>query len=168
MKTLLTWTLAALTIVAMNTQLDAAAADKPKEEKADGAKKGRGKLVHMVAFKFKDTAGSEGIRKVEDAFAALPSKIPQIATFETGTNVSPEKLDKGFTHGYLLTFHSAKDRDDYLVHPAHKEFGALVGPQVADVFVIDFWSKKAGKSGDKAAKKADKALKKEKADTKDK
>lgn len=112
-------------------------------EAAEG-KKGRGRLVHMVAFKFKDSATSSDIHKVEEAFAALPGKIPQIASYEAGTNVSPEKLDKGFTHGFLLTFHSAKDRDDYLVHPAHKEFGAMLGPYLGDVFVIDFWTHGSG------------------------
>lgn len=98
----------------------------------------RGNLVHMVAFKFKPEAGAEKIREVERAFAALPGKIPQIRSFEWGTNVSPEKLDKGFTHGFILTFDNAADRDAYLVHPAHKAFGELVGPVLADVFVIDF------------------------------
>lgn len=97
---------------------------------------------HVVAFKFKDTASAEQIREVEDAFAALPGKIREIKSFRSGTNISPEKLDKGFTHGFLLTFKSEKDRDAYLVHPDHKAFGALVGPVLADVFVIDFWSAK--------------------------
>lgn len=110
---------------------------------AQGARQARGKLVHMVSFKFKDTATREDIRKVEEAFAALPGKIPQIASYEWGTNVSPEKHDKGFTHGFLLTFQSSKDRDDYLVHPDHQAFGSLVGAHLADVFVIDFWAEKA-------------------------
>lgn len=125
---------------------------------ADAPKKGRGKLVHMVAFKFKDSASKEDIQKVEEAFAALPAKIPQIASFEAGTNVSPEKLDKGFTHGFLLTFHTQTDRDEYLVHSDHKEFGKIIGPYIADVFVMDFWAQKAPKAG-KPAK--DKAKKKE-------
>lgn len=127
---------------------------------AEPAKKGRGRLVHMVAFKFKDTATAADIRKVEDAFAALPGKIPQIASFESGTNVSPEKHDKGFTHGFLLTFRSAKDRDDYLVHPDHQAFGGIVGPHLADVFVIDFWTDKANAKG--GAKSESKKEKKEK------
>lgn len=100
--------------------------------------KKRGTLVHMVAFKFKPEAGAEKVREVERAFAVLPAKIPQIRTFEWGTNVSPEKLDKGFTHGFILTFDNDKDRDAYLVHPDHEAFGKLVGPVLADVFVIDF------------------------------
>ena len=65
---------------------------------------------------------------MEDAFRALKGKIPEIISYEWGTNVSPEKHDKGFTHGFILTFKSDKDRDTYLVHPAHKKFGELVGP----------------------------------------
>ncbi|HXG48218.1 MAG TPA: Dabb family protein [Methylomirabilota bacterium] len=98
------------------------------------------KLQHVVAFKFKETATREQIKEVEDAFRALKTKIPQIKEYQWGTNVSPEKHDKGFTHGFVLTFHSEKDRDDYLVHPDHKAFGKLVGPVLADVFVIDFWT----------------------------
>ncbi len=127
---------------------------------ADAPKKGRGKLIHMVAFKYKESSTKEDIQKVEEAFAALPGKIPQIASFESGTNVSPEKLDKGFTHGYLLTFHSQTDRDEYLVHPDHKEFGKIVGPHLADVFVIDFWGQKPAKAGKEG--KAPKAKKKDK------
>jgi hypothetical protein len=98
-------------------------------------------LRHVVAFKFKDGTATEKIKEVEDAFRALKGKIPEIVAYEWGTNISPEKHDKGFTHGFILTFKSEKDRDAYLVHPDHKKFGALVGPVLGDVFVIDFWAK---------------------------
>ena len=58
-----------------------------------------------------------------------------------GINNSPENKNKGCTHGFILTFHTEKDRDAYLVHPQHKEFGKLVGPLLDDVFVLDFWAK---------------------------
>lgn len=100
-----------------------------------------GRLQHVVAFKFKEDATTAQVESVEKAFAALPGKIKVIQHFEWGTNVSPENLDKGFTHGFILTFKTAADRDAYLVHPDHKAFGSLVGPLLADVFVIDFWAK---------------------------
>jgi len=99
------------------------------------------KLQHVVSFKFKSTATSQDIAKVEAAFRALKQSIPQIVAFEWGTNVSKEKKDKGFTHCYILTFKSEPDRDAYIVHPEHKAFGKLVRPLLEDVFVIDFWSK---------------------------
>jgi hypothetical protein len=99
---------------------------------------GRAKLRHMVAFKFKETATPEHIKQVENAFRALKTKIPQILSFEWGTNVSPEKFDKGFTHGFILGFKDNKARDIYLAHPDHKKFADLAGPMLADIFVIDF------------------------------
>jgi hypothetical protein len=108
---------------------------------AADAKKKKSKLRHVVAFKFKDTATPEQIKKIETAFTALPTKISQVDKFEWGTNNSPEKRNKGCTHCFILTFKSEKDRDAYLVHPAHKEFGSLVAPVLDDVFVFDFWTK---------------------------
>jgi hypothetical protein len=100
-----------------------------------------GKLKHVVCFKFKSTAKPEDIQKVEEAFQQLKGKIPQVASLEWGTNVSPEQRNKGFTHCFLLSFNSDKDRDTYLEHPEHKAFGKIVGPVLDDVFVIDFWAK---------------------------
>jgi len=97
-------------------------------------------LRHVVLFKFKDTATPAQIKEVEDAFRALRSRISVIKQFEWGTNVSPENLNQGFTHCFFLTFSSAADRDAYLVHPAHKDFGKLLGPYLDKVTVIDFWS----------------------------
>lgn len=108
---------------------------------AENTSEKKGKVLrHVVAFKFKETASKEDIKKVEDAFRDLKKKIPQIKEYEWGLNNSPEKHNKGTTHGFILTFHSEKDRDDYLVHPDHKKFGGIVGPVLADVFVIDFWA----------------------------
>ena len=52
------------------------------------------KLQHVVAFKFKEDATNEQIRKVEKAFVALKDKIPEIADLEWGTNNSPKVLTK--------------------------------------------------------------------------
>jgi hypothetical protein len=101
-----------------------------------------GKVHHVVCFKFKSTASSQDIKKVEEAFVALKSKVPGIDSLKWGTNVSKEQRNKGFTHCFILTFKSEKERDDYLEHPEHKAFGSLVGPVVDDVFVIDFTPKK--------------------------
>ena len=98
------------------------------------------KLRHVVLFKFKEEADPAAIRKVEEAFAALPGKIPQIKGFEWGLNNSPEGLNKGFTHCFMLTFDSEEDRAIYLPHPDHKAFGALLGAILEDVTVVDYWT----------------------------
>ena len=97
-------------------------------------------LRHVVLFKFKESSTAEDIKNVETAFAALPSKIPEIVNFEWGTNNSPEGLEKGFTHCFFLTFKSEADRDAYLPHPDHKAFGDVVSPHLEDVLVVDYWA----------------------------
>jgi Stress responsive A/B Barrel Domain len=98
-------------------------------------------LRHVVLFKFKEGTTAEQVKQVEDAFGALPAKIKLIKGFEWGTNVSPENLAQGYTHCFLLTFSSDKDRDAYLVDPAHKEFGNLLKPYLEKVLVVDFWAR---------------------------
>lgn len=99
-------------------------------------------LRHVVMFSFKESSTPEDIKKVEDAFRALPSKIKEIKGFEWGTNNSPEGLSQGFTHCFFLTFNSEKGREVYLPHPAHKEFGRTLGPHLEKVLVVDYWAKK--------------------------
>lgn len=95
---------------------------------------------HVVVFKYKAEASSDQISQINEAFRALEGKIPGIISFEYGTNNSPEGLNKGFTHVYLLTFENAAARDAYLPHPEHEAFGALLGELdiLEDVFVIDY------------------------------
>ena len=100
-----------------------------------------GTVRHVVLFQFKDGTKPEEIRKIEDAFRALPAKIPQIVGFEWGTNISPENKADGFTHCFFLTFKDVKDRDAYLPHPAHKAFGAVLRPSLKKVLVIDYVAK---------------------------
>ncbi|TDQ18475.1 stress responsive alpha/beta barrel protein [Algoriphagus boseongensis] len=98
-------------------------------------------LRHVVLFGFKETSSPEDVQMIVDAFKALPSKISEIKGFEWGVNSSPEGLNQGLTHAFTLTFHSDADRDAYLPHPAHKEFGQILGPHLDKVTVLDYWTK---------------------------
>jgi hypothetical protein len=93
---------------------------------------------HVVSFKFKKDAAPADIRKVEEAFAALKTKIPQIQSLEWGTNVSGENLDKGFTHMWVVSFADAAAVKTYIDHPDHQAFVQLLKPTLEDAFVIDF------------------------------
>jgi len=99
-------------------------------------------LRHVVLFKFKDGTSSQEIREIENAFRALPGKVDAICDFEWGTDVSVENLQQGFTHCFLVTFRSEADRAEYLPHPAHKEFGEMLGPYLDKVLVVDYWTKR--------------------------
>ena len=96
------------------------------------------KIRHVVCFKFKEDATEAQIKKVEKAFAGLKKKIPEIKGLEWGVNNSPEGLNKGFTHCFIVTFADEKERAIYLPHPDHKAFVAILKPILDDAFVIDF------------------------------
>ena len=96
-------------------------------------------LKHAVFFKFKDDASPEDVKKIEEAFAALPSKIDSIKAFEWGTNNSPEGKDDGFTHCFMVTFDSEAGREAYLPHADHKAFVEILKPVLDKVRVLDFW-----------------------------
>lgn len=126
------WTLVGL--LALAVVAGSLKAQQPAVEK----KPNIGKLRHMVLLKFKDDAPAAEVKKIEDAFRALPSKVPEVVDFEWGTNNSPEGLADGFTHCFFVTFNDEKGRDVYLPHPAHKEFVTLLKPHLEKVLVIDY------------------------------
>ncbi|MXV16575.1 Dabb family protein [Hufsiella ginkgonis] len=100
------------------------------------------RLRHVVLFKFKDASSAADIKKVEDAFRALPARISTIRDFEWGKNNSPEGQNQGFTHCFFVSFDSEKDRDVYLPHPAHSAFVEVLKPHLDKVLVIDYWAGK--------------------------
>lgn len=97
-------------------------------------------LRHVVLFGWKAGADTAEIKRVVTAFKALSGQINTIKHFEWGVNNSPENLNQGLTHCFFVTFASEKDRDDYLVHPAHKAFTQLLPNILEKVTVLDYWA----------------------------
>ena len=110
-------------------------ADVPKFKPAPEGKV----LRHAVFFSFKEESSEEDIQGVVDAFRELPEKIAEISDFKWGVNNSPEELNDGFTHCFLLTFKNEADRAAYIPHEAHKAFGDVLRPHKDKVFVLDYW-----------------------------
>tara|TARA_R110002124_G_scaffold222935_1_gene388303 strand:+ start:307 stop:720 length:414 start_codon:yes stop_codon:yes gene_type:complete len=100
-----------------------------------------GDYRHVVFFKFKDDASPDQIRGIEIAFAELSKKIETITGYEWGTNVSPEGLNDGFTHCFLVSFADKAGLDVYLPHEAHQAFVAELKPLLDKVCVVDFVAK---------------------------
>lgn len=97
-------------------------------------------LRHVVLFKYKPEVTAAQLDEINRAFQDLKNQIPEVRDFERGINNSPEGLDKGFTHGYLISFSSEEDRAAYLPHPAHKKFVELLGGKLEEPLVFDYWA----------------------------
>lgn len=97
-------------------------------------------LRHVVMFGWQEGTDAAYINTIVTAFSNLPKKITEVKAFEWGTNNSPENLNKGLTHCFLLTFNTAADRDAYLIHPDHKAFTKLLNASLDKVTVFDYWT----------------------------
>lgn len=95
-------------------------------------------LHHVVLLRFTAATTPSDIAEISRRFAALPARIAGIQSFAGGPDCSPEGLQQGFTHGWLLSFADAAARDGYLHHPAHLDFVSFLKPFVDDVLVSDF------------------------------
>jgi hypothetical protein len=100
-------------------------------------------VKHIVIFKFTESTTQAQIDAFTQEFTSLKSRIPEIMTFDYGVNTSPENLNHGYNHIYLLTFANNAARDAYLIHPEHVKFTEYVGETgiVQEVFVFDYLPK---------------------------
>jgi hypothetical protein len=92
----------------------------------------------MVVERFKDGVPAEKITGLFAQLAALQQVIPGIEHFSGGPYASPERLNQGFTHGFLMTFRDAAARDAYLPHPEQERVKQAILPHVEDIIAFDF------------------------------
>lgn len=96
------------------------------------------KVKHIALLKFKAGVTEEQIDKVFSDLLDLSENIPGIEDYVAGPNSSPEGLNQGYTHGFVITFADAAARDAYLPHPEHEKFKVEALPLVETVAVFDF------------------------------
>jgi hypothetical protein len=92
---------------------------------------------HIVLLKFKQDTPTDQIREVFDALAGLSAVIPGITDFIAGPYSSPEGLNQGYAHGFIMTFADAAARNVYLDHPEHEKVKARGAPILDSVLAFD-------------------------------
>jgi hypothetical protein len=99
-------------------------------------------VKHIAFMRFLPQTPREEIGDVYAALEDLKTKIPGLLDFTGGPYSSPEGLNKGFTHAFVMTFEDAAARDVYLTHPAHEtvkdQILALLDGGIDAVAVFDF------------------------------
>ena len=97
------------------------------------------KLQHIVLIKYKENTSLKELKAIEKGAYSL-REIAGVKNLNYSENVSPEKLNKGYTHSLTMYFETEKDRDEiYLPHSIHQEFVKLFLPFTTDVLVYDYW-----------------------------
>jgi len=99
-------------------------------------------IRHIVLIRFRSDVAQDEIRIALDQIVALREKIDGIAAVSVGANVSPEALEKGFRHGFVVDFTDEAARDAYLPHPDHVVAGsklvALAEGGLEGILVFDY------------------------------
>ncbi|KAL7807117.1 dabb domain-containing protein [Trichoderma aethiopicum] len=103
-------------------------------------------ITHTVLFQIRADAKPEDVKAACDRFLALKdncihptTNTPYIASLKGGQDNSPEGLQNGITHGFVVEFNSAEDRDYYVrTDPAHQAFVKSIGGLVEKAIVVDF------------------------------
>lgn len=114
-----------------------------------------GRVKHIVLFRYASNVSTEQKKAVVKAFMAMKEtrrgNIPYIEAIEAGEQNSGEKMNCGYTQGFIVTFRSEGDRNYYVgspivndpvyTDPAHTAFKRFVAPMLAKdggVLVFDF------------------------------
>lgn len=99
-------------------------------------------VKHTVLLRFSPKTSQEDIAAIFEALDDLQEKIPGIVDICSGAYESPEGLNKGFTHGFIVTFADPESRDGYLEHPDHEVVKQMIVDQIAgdlsNVIAFDF------------------------------
>ena len=99
-------------------------------------------LRHIVLVKFRSEVLAAEIDAALDQVAALREKIDGIVAVSVGANISPEALEKGFRHGFVVDFTDEAARNAYLTHPDHVAVGGklveLAEGGIDGILVFDY------------------------------
>jgi Stress responsive A/B Barrel Domain len=83
-------------------------------------------IRHVVLFKLRNDLNESTSAQIFAALKALQHQMPGITNISAGKDVSPEGLQRGFTHGFTVDFVDAAARNAYLPHPDHQKVGAMI------------------------------------------
>lgn len=91
-------------------------------------------IRHIVLIKFNPEVSDGQIEAIFGALPKIAAKLPGLLNFTSGRSESPEKMERGFLHGFTIDFTSWAALANYADHPDHKVFGGqLVGHAVGGV-----------------------------------
>ena len=93
---------------------------------------------HYGMFQFHPEVSPDQIDECFTEMCAMVGRIPGLLSMEHGPYDSPEGLNDGFTHGFVMTFDNGASRNAYLPHDEHERVKLIVVPRLARVVVFDF------------------------------
>jgi len=83
-------------------------------------------IRHIVLTKFKPETEENKISKIYAELSALTDKISGAHDFTGGRSESPEQIERGYKHAFVIDFDSWADLKTYAEHPEHLALGSQI------------------------------------------
>lgn len=80
-------------------------------------------IRHIVLTKFNPEVSEATIKGIYDGLAAVTDKLPGAANFTGGRSESPEQIERGYMHGFVIDFDSWEALQTYSDDEDHKALG---------------------------------------------
>jgi hypothetical protein len=81
-------------------------------------------IRHIVLIRFKEDTSQSMIDEVFKDLAAIKSKLSGVLSITSGRSESPEKIERGYMHGFVVDFKDWAALGAYQQHPDHRQVGA--------------------------------------------
>jgi hypothetical protein len=83
-------------------------------------------IRHIVLLKARPGVSDAHISSIFADLAAIRDKLPGVLAIHSGRSESPEKIERGYLHGFTVDFADWTALQAYQDHPDHKRVGAAL------------------------------------------
>ena len=80
-------------------------------------------IRHIVLTKFKPDTAEDKISEIYAGLLALSVELPGAHNFTGGRSESPEQIERGYMHGFVIDFDSWDALKNYASNPRHQALG---------------------------------------------
>jgi len=81
-------------------------------------------IRHIVLTKFKTETPEGKIAEIYSGLSAVAEKLAGAQNFTGGRSQSPEQIERGYMHGFVIDFDSWGALKTYADNPEHRALGA--------------------------------------------
>ena len=81
-------------------------------------------IRHIVLVKVRADLPAGEIADIFAELHAIEGKVPGLLSIHSGRSESPEKIERGYMHGFTADFEDWAALEAYQVHPDHRKLGA--------------------------------------------
>lgn len=81
-------------------------------------------IRHIVLIRFNPEASEAQIAALFAELGEIRAQVPGILAITAGRSESPEKIERGYQHGFVVDFADWDALAAYQTHPDHQRLGA--------------------------------------------